>query len=214
MTALCIPDHFNSSSRSSVIFAAIEATDIKRPWQTIWRLNAARLAYGLNSCEGFGLDQRDCDIDEGPHRIVSIDYNIHALDLNVADVNELGALSEYHDRVSIPEAATGHTSTKIHEALLKLMDSAFKSKQPQFGRFEFFRAIVLSGEVEREAMEELRNAVVRAFPGHENKIHDSIDHLYVGAVGAAFKARHFALNPDVLRDDEDSFSHGQEHDEL
>lgn len=194
--------------------AAIEATDIEKPWQLIWRLNAARLAYDLNSCEGFGLDGLDCDIDEGPHEVVSLDYQVQALDLNVADVNEFGAISEYHDRVSLSEDGNAHNSAKIGEALLKLKGFAFRPTQSPYHGSESLRAIVLSGEVEPEAIEELRKAVVEVFSGHESKIRDTIDYLYVGAVGAAFQARYFALNPDVLRDDDDGFSHGEHHDEL
>lgn len=60
----------------------------------------------------------------------------------------------------------------------------------------------MSGEVLQPSTEELHNALVEAFPGQESKIRDNINPLYVGAVGAAFKARWFTLHPEVFRDDE------------
>lgn len=72
---------------------------VHQPWQVKWRLNAARLAYGLNSCDGFVLDRKQCDIDDGPHEVVYADYNLSSLDVIVVDVNEHGAFSRYHVHV-------------------------------------------------------------------------------------------------------------------
>ena len=65
-------------------------------------------------------------------------------------------------------------------------------------------------------MKQLRNAIAEAFPGHGDKNRDSIDPLYVGAVGTAYQATIFALNPDLLQDDEPCPPLGNEpeHDEL
>jgi hypothetical protein len=54
-------------------------------------LNAARLAYGLNSCKAFGLDSTNCDIYDGTHLTIIADYNQDSLKLTIVDVNEVGA---------------------------------------------------------------------------------------------------------------------------
>lgn len=65
-------------------------------------------------------------------------------------------------------------------------------------------------------MKQLRNSIAEAFPEHGDKNRDSIDPLYVGAAGTAYQARIFALNPDLLQDDEPCPPLGNEpeHDEL
>jgi len=201
VNALCIPNFFNDSSVRSVWDAVEEAgLRIHQPWQIIRWLNAARLAYSLNSCHAFGLDQKDCDIDEGPHQVVYVDYQPDTLELNVADVTEHGALPEYRARVLLVDDDERILS-QIGNALTKLTQSStFVRSQHRFGRFYFLRAIIVSGEVSQPSMEELHNVLVEAFPGQESKIRDSIDPLYIGAVGAAFKARYFTLHPEALRD--------------
>lgn len=49
-------------------------------------------------------------------------------------------------------------------------------------------------------MSKLREAFAEALPCHEDKIRDSIDPLFVRAAGAAFKAKHFALERGVTND--------------
>lgn len=148
------------------------------------------------------MTQKDCDIDEGPHQVIYVDYQPDALELKVADVTEYGAFSEYRARVSLADDDERNLS-KIGNALTKLTQSStFVDEQVRFDRFHFLRAIVVNGEVLQPSMEELHNALVEAFPGQESKIRDNINPLYVGAIGAAFKARWFTLHPEVFRDDE------------
>jgi len=47
-----------------------------------------RLAYHLNSCEGFGISSLTCHIEDGPHLILFIDYNDAYLEFYIADVGE------------------------------------------------------------------------------------------------------------------------------
>ncbi len=203
VNALCIPDHLNDSSRRS-IFDAVEEVGWRThlPSQLVWWLNAARLAYGFNSCQAFGLTQNDCDIDDGPHEVVYVDYQPDALELKVADVTEYGAVSRYRARLSLADDDERILS-KIESVLAKLTQSStFVSEQPRFGHFHFLRATIVSGEVSQPSMEELHNALVEPFPGQESKIRDNINPLYVGAVGAASQARWFTLHPEVFGDDQ------------
>lgn len=215
--ALCIPDYLDGQSKTILFNKAKEiGLRIHRPWQIIQWLNAARLAYGLDSCHAFGLNQKDCDIDEGPHQVVYVDYQPDSLELKVADVTEYGAFPLHHARVSLA-LDDEHILSKIGNALTNLSQSSvFAEIPPQYGRFEFLRAIVVGGEASQPLMEELHSALVEAFPGQESKIGDSIHPLYVGAVGAASKARYFMLHPEALEDIQTCPGHGAgvEHDEL
>ena len=216
ITVLSIPSHFNSSSKSSLWDAIRDAGQpIHRPWQIERWLNTARLAYGLNSCKAFGLTREKCDIDDGPHQIVYADYRFDSLELRVADISEHGAFPEYRSLVADLGFNRGRDILRIRDALDLLVTSYFVVKTPQYDRFDFLRAIILSGETAEPLMKELRAAVAEAFPGHKDKIRDSIDPLYVGAAGAAYQARQFALHPDLLKDIEPCPSdHESEHDEL
>lgn len=51
-------------------------------------LNAARFAYGLNSCEGFGFYDADCDVADAPHLVIFAEYNKDYLRLKVADAQQ------------------------------------------------------------------------------------------------------------------------------
>lgn len=199
------------------VFDTVEelGLQIQQSWQIIRWLNAAHLAYGLNSCHAFSLDQKDCDIDEGPHQVVYVDYPPDALELKVPDVTEYGAFPEYRVRVSLADDDERILS-QLGNALTKLKQSSSFVGTPQFGRFDFLRAIVVSGAVSQPSVEELHHALVEAFPGQESKIRNSINLFYVGAVGAASRARYFTLHPEALRDDEHCQGHGgsMDHDEL
>lgn len=161
------------------------------------------------------MDQKNYNIDDGPHRVVYVDFEPDALELKVADVTEFGAFSEYRARVLADDNEC--ILSKIGDALAKLTQSSvFVKKQSRFDRFDFLRAIVVGGDISQPCMEELHNALVKAFPGQESKIRDNINPLYVGAVGAAARAWWFALHPEALRDDENCQGHGvnMEHNEL
>lgn len=107
--------------------------------------------------------------------------------------------------------------SKFGDAVAQLTQSSvFVKKHSHFGHFDFLRAIVVSGDISQPSMEELYNTLLKAFPGQGSKIRDNINPLYVGAVGAAARARWFALHPEALRDDENCPGHGgnMKHDEL
>lgn len=83
------PRHFNDSSQEAIIVAAmqIEPT-MKQPWQVIDSVNAARLAYGLDTCVAFGFNEDACDMEEEVHLIVFMEYSPDYLELTVAEITE------------------------------------------------------------------------------------------------------------------------------
>ena len=91
----------------------------------------------------------------------------------------------------------------------------FDRLKPQRDRLDFLRAIIISGDAPRRSIEKIRTIVEEVFRGHKEKIHDSIDPSFVGAVGAALLAKFYSEHPEEL-EEQVSFSHGldPEHDEL
>lgn len=71
-------------------------------------VNAARFAYGLDSCEGFGFYDQDCDVDDMPHLILFAENNPGFLRLTVADAKQGVFQIDSHvvvDQVSTDEAS-------------------------------------------------------------------------------------------------------------
>lgn len=89
LTSISIPQHFNDSLYGTVGNSAQDLEKgIVRPWQVRRYYNAVRLAYHLNSCEGFGMDSSTCHIEEGPHLVLFVDYNGSYLEFYIADVGD------------------------------------------------------------------------------------------------------------------------------
>lgn len=66
---------------------------------------------------------------------------------------------------------------------------------------EYLRAIVLSGEASNSGMDEMRRALTAALnflPEYHTKLRMSLDPHFVGAFGAAQRARHIIQNPQFL----------------
>ncbi|KAH6683977.1 hypothetical protein B0J14DRAFT_571797 [Halenospora varia] len=71
--------------------AVVAEPFLKRNWQFKKYFNAARLAYGLNSCGSFGLGSSDCAIEAGPHLIVHIHFDGDTLHYILAEINEFAS---------------------------------------------------------------------------------------------------------------------------
>lgn len=81
---------------------------------------------------------------------------------------------------------------------------------------EDLRAIVVSGDSPLQSFQDIRKIIVNALPGQAGKIKDTINPLYVGAVGAAEWAKRQVQDPKILKDIEvDTMVHDTPgHDEL
>ena len=63
---------------------------------------------------------------------------------------------------------------------------------------QYLRAVVLSGEASDKAMQEMRSALATALPQYQDKSRVTLDPHWVGAIGAAQRARHIVLNPEFM----------------
>lgn len=64
--------------------------------------------------------------------------------------------------------------------------------------FIYLRAIILNGEASSSGMKEMRQALTIALPEYRDKLRMMLDPHYIGAFGAAQRARHIAQTPDFL----------------
>ncbi|KAL8782633.1 MAG: hypothetical protein Q9213_005220 [Squamulea squamosa] len=87
IATVSVPHHFNDSSKDAVTEAFKEVEPSYRQyWQVIRSVVATRLAYGLHNCEAFGLSRETCNIDDGPHYMIVVEYRETYLQLFIADV--------------------------------------------------------------------------------------------------------------------------------
>jgi hypothetical protein len=68
----------------------------------------------------------------------------------------------------------------------------------EYEKFEALRAIVFGGDAPSQTFEMLRTIVSDVLPGQVGLIRDTIDPLYVGAIGAAEWAKLQVQNPSIL----------------
>ncbi|RYP05936.1 hypothetical protein DL765_009677 [Monosporascus sp. GIB2] len=209
LTSISIPQHFNTSMSGAVLDVALELErGIVVPWQIRHYYNAVRLAYHLNSCEGFSMDTSTCDIEDGPHLVFFIDYNDAYLELCVADVGEFifsdVTKKTFRDigagRLAVPSGQDIESYWRIVRAEVQDFVQDYFLEPDSNAYIEDVRAIVLSGDAPPEAFHNIRDIVVGILPGQVDKIRDTIDPLYAGAVGAAEWAKFQALHPEIVKE--------------
>jgi hypothetical protein len=216
------PLYFNESTSTALTDAAKEVqTGVAG--QITRFTNAARVAYGLNSCKGFGMNSSNCDINEGEHAVVVVDYNTDYLELAIGYVRE--------DICSVRGYKRVKQLGEDHKASPSYLDDVQKVLQEfrgaYFATFDFWdygahvRGILLSGDASKSGMDEMRLSMAQAWPEqYSNRFKDSIDPIYVGAAGAARMAQIQAVkdlgSEAVPNDDEDDADGDDEneHDEL
>lgn len=222
--------YLNDSFAEAVINAALEIEPtIKQPWQIIGSINAARLAYRLDTCEGLGLDPDTCDIEDDVHRVVFLESNLRYLDLAVAEVTDQTCGVE--GQIRRPKPGAEHVShlddqPKWLDRLQQVMTtetprSAADSKQEHYKdiqnalqafmadhgytsetdtEWNFTRAIVIGGDAVSHAFDDLSDSYSLVFGEHNDKIWHFLNPFYLGALSAAQRRRHQMVTPGFLDD--------------
>ncbi|KAI0008093.1 hypothetical protein F4779DRAFT_642234 [Xylariaceae sp. FL0662B] len=221
ITSVSVPHHFNESLYVAVVDVLEQEQGIIRPWQIRRYYGAVRLAYHLSSCEGFGLNSSNCDIEDDTHLIFYIDYNDAYLELFMAEVTYfiLGEVAkkrfDHLGSKNLPTTAKD-AETYWDEVRSELRDFV----NTQFIVYEGYeiirdlRAIVFGGEAPSYAFQSIRNIITDLLPNQVDKIRDTIDPLYVGAFGAAEWAKRQVEDPRILKDIETVTLFPPSHDEL
>jgi hypothetical protein len=90
--AISYPSHFNISCKTSLEDTAVKFETLfieeSLSWRYLTLINAARLAYGLDSCEGFGLNDTECSFLDllPPQKIVLVEYSQNSLSFIFGEV--------------------------------------------------------------------------------------------------------------------------------
>ena len=127
------PLYFNSSTSKVLIDAA---KDLQTAWAgPLTRFtNAGRLAYGLNSCEGFGMNSSTCDIEDGEHSVIVVDYNANYLEVAIGYVRRDTCNVRGYKRVK--ELGEDYrSSTSYQERVQKLLQ---EFRGAYFATFDFW----------------------------------------------------------------------------
>ncbi|KAJ5282238.1 hypothetical protein N7505_000218 [Penicillium chrysogenum] len=215
ISAVSLPSDLDTISRDHVL-TALTGTDVApeltHPGQLLGFLNAARLAYSLDTPESLGYPP-DFDLMHGPLNIaVYIDYNGYSLDLWTADLTELGVdtLEHEHSYARYPDLGLWRVDPADSESRVSQVIHNFISNLKKTDDAQHVRAVIVSGEAPLPAMNSLRSIVSQALPMEWiPMLRDQLDPAYVAAIGSAHRARKFIQNPEIWADDYD-----HPHDEL
>ncbi|KAL8649352.1 MAG: hypothetical protein Q9226_005609, partial [Calogaya cf. arnoldii] len=205
IATVSVPQHFNNSSIGVVMEAFKEVEpSYKQPWQVIKSIRATWLAYGLYTCEAFGLTHDMCDIDEGPHRVLIVEYRETYLQVFIAHVGSRTCNIMTHVRYNnlgedsmlnaADHANLGGRTQKIlqnddSDAAITTKENHYKKIQNTLSDFlvdqveresdwwEDVRAVIISGDASESGLQRLRPCVDGALGLHKDKMRDSIDPL-------------------------------------
>ncbi|PQE30161.1 hypothetical protein CJF32_00003594 [Rutstroemia sp. NJR-2017a WRK4] len=185
--------------------AAIDEGFTTQYQQVTHSLNADRLAYNLDSCVGFEIPPERCDID-GTNLVLVFNLEVDHLTVAMLDV-QLWTISSHNVKHyvqfretngSILESArTQELSNELKlylETFAEEIGKKWKLSEP----LQYLRAVVLSGEASNSSMEEMHLALAAALPEYEDKFRMSLDPHFVGAFGAAQRARQIIQIPKFL----------------
>ncbi|EFE45025.1 hypothetical protein TRV_00187 [Trichophyton verrucosum HKI 0517] len=196
ITAISVPQYFNDSSMGMIFSAASDIENSIRYWQVKKQFYLGRFAYGLSSCEGFGLDPKNCNVEDDLPPIIFVDYNEEYLQIMLAEVGEFTFGDLYS--VRLPSlGAKRLLDNNLDEYRLELQSAIqdFKDRVSVV-YIDSVGEIVMSGEAPKPAFEIIRDAIAAVLPHHVGMIRDSIDPLFTDAVGAAEFAKILVLDPE------------------
>jgi hypothetical protein len=176
----------------------------------------------LNSPEGLGIDSST--IKDGPYLVHFIDYNDTYMELYIADVGdntfkEVGkqilnlqgakrmaqfqkefvstTLSSIQLGTNLIFRTSGYTGD-VYTGKAKTSSTSVEHLRHQ--DVKHLHAIVFSGDAPPALIQRIRNIITDLLPGQAEKVRDSIDPLYVGAIGAAEWAKRQAEDPKIMKD--------------
>ncbi|EZF41777.1 hypothetical protein H113_04467 [Trichophyton rubrum MR1459] len=187
ITSISVPQYFNDSSMGMIFKCRLDIENSFRYWQVKKQFYVGRFAYGFNSCEGFGLYPKNCNVEN---------------DIMLAEVGEFtfGDL----DSVRLPSlGAKRLLDNNLDEYRLELQSAIqdFKDRD-SLGYIESVGEIVISGEAPKPAFEIFRDAIAAVLTHHVGMIRDSIDPLFTEAVGAAEFAKFIEFGEICIAHDE------------
>ncbi len=208
--AVCAPQYFNDSSRGAVMLAlqSVEP-ELHQLYQVVVSSHAIRLAYGLDSCEAFGFGGQRCDIEDGTHYVLVVEFEKRYLQLSLLDVgsdtvgtlnrtrfNELGEEEGVIQDSGEDEAYYGHIQDELR-AFMVNNNVGLKQKKE-----DFLQAVIVSGEASDTSFEHLCRLIKELLndQGKYDILRDTVRPAFVSAVGAAYQSMIWVKSPELLND--------------
>ncbi len=152
--AVSSPQYFNGSSRRALMLALqIVEPELRQLHQVVVGSHAIRLTYALESCEAFGFSNQKCDIEDGTHYVLVVEFEKRYLQLSLLDVasdtvgtlnrtrfNELGEEEGITQGSGEDEAHYRHVQDELRAFMV---DNNVGPKQE---KENFLQAVIVSGE--------------------------------------------------------------------
>jgi len=208
--AVSAPQYFNGSSRGAVMLAlqSVEP-ELRQLHQVVVGSHAIRLAYGLDSCEGFGSGSQKCDIEDGTHYVLVVEFEKRYLQLSLLDVgsdtvgtldrtrfNELGEEEGVAQDSGEDEAHYRHIQDELRAFMVN------NNVGPKQKKEDFLQAVIVSGEVSDTSFEHLRRLIKELLDnqGKYDILRETVKPAFVSAVGAAYQSMIWVKSPELLND--------------
>ncbi|KAF4635877.1 hypothetical protein G7Y89_g2213 [Cudoniella acicularis] len=179
ITSISYPERFKGIPYLTPLThtAIQEFPGIKDVMQLSPYLNCIRLAYGLNTPEALGYPLGS-DLDDYNSLLLHFEYQEY-LEVSVMAVTEYANIREEFFRIDDFGGGEMVASSPPSDFLF----------------------IIFSGEVMPSEFGKIRKAVVEVVPEFEDRFVDSIEPWWVGAIGAAGRAREFTVKMPVTHID-------------
>ena len=183
--------------------------ELRQLHQVVVGSHATRLAYRLDSCEGFGFGNQKCDIEDGTHYVLVVEFEKRYLQLSLLDVgtdtvgilnrtrfNELGE----EKGVTQGSGEDGSHCRHIRDELCAFMVN--NNVGPKQKKEDFLQAVILSGEASDVSFEHLRSLIKELLDdqGKDDILRDTVQPAFVSAVGAAYQSMIWEKSPELLND--------------
>ncbi|PQE05075.1 vitamin H transporter protein [Rutstroemia sp. NJR-2017a BVV2] len=190
----CISDQ---GYRSNLFEAATEVLPGMKDITQFWMyFHSIRQAYKLNTAEALGYPA-GTNIDHQDSMLLHIDYQDSLLDVAATDIlgDFTGVTSSFQifDFGNGKQAASPAQLETFKLRLRKLIDGELAPPTNAGhlpAQLEDFRYVIFSGTAPQSEFQKLRESIIEAVPEFSDRfIKDSIDPEWVGAVGAARRAK-------------------------
>ncbi|TVY23259.1 hypothetical protein LHYA1_G007940 [Lachnellula hyalina] len=180
-------------------------------------LHSIRQAYGLNTAEALGYPA-GTDIDDEENLLLHFDYQNSVLKASITAITERTTNIERHFRI-VDFGGPKQVASPKRLEYLSLRTKALINEElsiPSSAPVQLtdFKRIIFSGDAPASEFKKVREAIIKAVPEFSDRFLDDIKPGWVGAVGAARRAREYRLNPPVIDIAEQIYDSDGWHDEL
>ena len=206
--AVSPPQYFNESSRYAVM-RALQGVEPKgrQSYRVMVGSHAMRLAYRLNTCEGFGFSSQKCDIEDDTHYVLVVEFEKRHLQLSLLgggfDTVETLNRTRYNDLGQDKGGTQGSGEVEAHcrhmqdELRAFMIDNNVGPKQK---KQDFLQAVIVSGEASDASFEHLRPRIEELLEdqGKSGILRATVRPAFVLAVGAAYQSMVWEKSPELL----------------